>query len=77
LKKVFTNKSNIFSAYFKICFTVNPHKIIEQCFLLYIQYTYRNQDLEKDVEFVQNVIKSIRSMRSDYNLTTKNKADGK
>ncbi|XP_069121491.1 LOW QUALITY PROTEIN: valine--tRNA ligase-like [Argopecten irradians] len=34
-----------------------------------------NCDLEKEVDFVQNVIKSIRSMRSDYNLTNKNKAE--
>ncbi|OWF42659.1 valine--tRNA ligase-like [Mizuhopecten yessoensis] len=38
-------------------------------------YQDRNSGLEKEVDFVQNVIKSVRSMRSDYNLTNKNKAD--
>ncbi|KAJ8299984.1 hypothetical protein KUTeg_021503 [Tegillarca granosa] len=38
-------------------------------------YTYRDESLENDVKFVQTVIKSIRSTRSDYNLTAKNKAD--
>ncbi|KAK3579107.1 hypothetical protein CHS0354_022128 [Potamilus streckersoni] len=39
------------------------------------QYPWRNIELESDVEFVQNVVKSIRSVRSDYNLTPKMKAD--
>ncbi|KAL3869903.1 hypothetical protein ACJMK2_042527 [Sinanodonta woodiana] len=39
------------------------------------QYPWHNIELENDVEFVQNVVKSIRSIRSDYNLTPKMKAD--
>ncbi|CAH1785803.1 unnamed protein product [Owenia fusiformis] len=33
------------------------------------QFCWRDEALEADIEFSQNVIKTIRSMRSDYNLT--------
>ncbi|KAL5011505.1 hypothetical protein ScPMuIL_010056 [Solemya velum] len=39
------------------------------------QYCWRKSDLESDVEFVQTVVRTIRSMRADYNLTPKMKAD--
>lgn len=34
-------------------------------------HPWRDQKLEEEVEFAQNVVKSIRSIRGDYNLTTK------
>ena len=36
---------------------------------------WRDQKLE-EVEFAQNVVKSIRSIRGDYNFTTKMKPEG-
>jgi len=35
----------------------------------------RNEDLEKDVEFVQKVYSNVRSTRADYNLPNKTKTD--
>ena len=32
---------------------------------------YRNEDIEKDVKFVQKVIDTVRSTRADYNLPNK------
>lgn len=46
---------------------VSPYPLIEE-------FQYQNLDLEADVSFMQNVVKSIRSIRADYNLT-KTKAD--
>lgn len=42
-----------------------------------LQYTFRNTKVEGEVEFVQNIVKSLRSTRSDYLLTGKDKAEGK
>lgn len=42
-----------------------------------LQYSFRNTKVEGEVEFVQNIVKSLRSTRSDYLLTGKDKAEGK
>ena len=46
------------------------------CLSNLFQYPWRDQKLEEEVEFAQNVVKSIRSIRGDYNLTTKMKPEG-
>lgn len=38
-------------------------------------YSFRNTKVEGEVEFVQNIVKSLRSTRSDYLLTGKDKAE--
>ncbi|XP_064649994.1 valine--tRNA ligase-like [Lineus longissimus] len=38
------------------------------------QFNHKNRSLESDVEFAQNVVKAVRAMRADYQLTPKNKA---
>lgn len=40
------------------------------------QFPFRDASLEADVEFAQNVIKTIRSIRADYMLTPKMKIEG-
>lgn len=42
-----------------------------------LQYSFRNTKVEGEVEFVQNIVKSLRSTRSDYLLTGRDKAEGK
>ncbi|KAK3087210.1 hypothetical protein FSP39_003149 [Pinctada imbricata] len=49
-----------------ICITAYPK--VEEC-------PFRNVALEEDVDFIQNVVKCLRSIRADYGLTNKNKAD--
>lgn len=44
---------------------------------LLLQCSFRNTKVEGEVEFVQNIVKSLRSTRSDYLLTGKDKAEGK
>ena len=41
------------------------------------QYAYRNQKLEDDVDFIQNIVKAVRSVRGVYNITNKIKPDCK
>lgn len=38
-------------------------------------FTWHNPDLEQEVDFVQNIVKSVRSVRGDYNITNKMKPD--
>lgn len=38
---------------------------------------WRQEVIEEDVEFIQRVVKAIRSARSDYNLPNKTKTEGK
>ncbi|KAL1517809.1 hypothetical protein ABEB36_001532 [Hypothenemus hampei] len=38
-------------------------------------FGYRNEKIEKDVEFIQKVARAIRSTRSDYNLPNKTKTE--
>lgn len=40
------------------------------------QFTWRNEELESEMDLAMNVIRAIRSLRSDYNLN-KNNTDGK
>ncbi|XP_036371216.1 valine--tRNA ligase isoform X1 [Octopus sinensis] len=51
----------------KTSICVHPYPTTKEC-------DYRYPDIEKNVEFMQSVVKSVRSMRADYNLT-KTKAD--
>ena len=44
---------------------------------LFEQYPYRNEGLESEVNFASDIVKTVRSLRSDYDLTNKNKADCK
>ena len=53
-------------------FTYSTNHFHEHLF----QYPWRDQKLEVEVEFAQNVVKSIRSIRGDYNLTTKMRPEG-
>uniref|UniRef100_A0A6P7G8H9 valine--tRNA ligase n=1 Tax=Diabrotica virgifera virgifera TaxID=50390 RepID=A0A6P7G8H9_DIAVI len=39
-------------------------------------YRWKNEDIEDEVDFVQRVVKSIRSIRGDYNLQNKTKTEG-
>lgn len=43
--------------------------------IISFQCPWRNQEIEKDVDFAQKVIKSIRSARSTYNLPNKTKTE--
>ncbi|XP_063993363.1 valine--tRNA ligase isoform X1 [Diachasmimorpha longicaudata] len=52
--------------YPSIC--VSPYPDVSEC-------PWRNEDIEKDVDFIYKVIKSIRSARSTYNLPNKTKTD--
>lgn len=52
--------------YPSIC--VSPYPEVSEC-------SWRNEAIEKDVEFAYKVIKSIRSTRSTYNLPNKIKTD--
>lgn len=38
-------------------------------------FNFINENIEKDFEFVQKVVKAIRSARSDYNVPSKTKAE--
>ncbi|XP_050518605.1 valine--tRNA ligase [Diabrotica virgifera virgifera] len=38
-------------------------------------YRWKNEDIEDEVDFVQRVVKSIRSIRGDYNLQNKTKTE--
>uniref|UniRef100_A0A1B6DY62 valine--tRNA ligase n=3 Tax=Clastoptera arizonana TaxID=38151 RepID=A0A1B6DY62_9HEMI len=38
-------------------------------------YCFKDESIEKEVEFVQKIVHSIRSARSDYNLPNKTKTD--
>lgn len=40
-------------------------------------YKWHNPDLEQEMEFVQKIVHSIRSARSDYNLPKGTKTEGK
>lgn len=39
------------------------------------QYNFKNEEVEKDFEFAQKIIKAIRSARADYNITAKIKTE--
>ncbi|KAG5673539.1 hypothetical protein PVAND_003579 [Polypedilum vanderplanki] len=39
------------------------------------QFNFKNEDIEKDFDFVQKVVKEIRSARSDYNIPAKTKTE--
>lgn len=52
--------------YSSIC--VSPYPDENEC-------PWRNEEIEKEVDFAQKVIKSIRSSRSTYNLPNKTKTD--
>lgn len=39
-------------------------------------YKWRDTDIENEVDFMQKVVHSIRSARSDYNLPSKTKTEG-
>ncbi|XP_011864284.1 PREDICTED: valine--tRNA ligase [Vollenhovia emeryi] len=39
------------------------------------KYHWRNQEIEKDVDFAQKIIKSVRSARATYNLPNKTKTE--
>jgi valyl-tRNA synthetase len=41
-----------------------------------LQCPWRNTELESEVEFVQKIIHTVRSARSDYNLPNKAKTEG-
>lgn len=38
--------------------------------------TWKNDEIEQEVELIQKIAKSIRSARSDYNLPNKTKTEG-
>ncbi|KAL4237118.1 Valine--tRNA ligase [Mactra antiquata] len=38
-------------------------------------YPWRNAKLEEEVDFVQNIVKAVRSVRGDYNITNKMKPE--
>jgi len=38
-------------------------------------YSFRNEELEKQFEFVQHIVHNVRSRRSEYNLPNKSKTD--
>lgn len=40
-----------------------------------MQCHWRNQEIEKDVDFAQKIIKNIRSARATYNLPNKTKTE--
>jgi valyl-tRNA synthetase len=40
------------------------------------QCPWRNTEIESEVEFVQKIIHTVRSARSDYNLPNKAKTEG-
>ena len=44
-------------------------------FIVLVQFQFRDSGLETDVEFAQNVIKTIRSIRADYMLVPKMKIE--
>ncbi|XP_014607810.1 PREDICTED: valine--tRNA ligase [Polistes canadensis] len=54
-------------SYPSIC--VSPYPEIIEC-------PWRNHEIEKDIDFLQKIIKSIRSARATYNLPNKLKAEG-
>jgi valyl-tRNA synthetase len=41
-----------------------------------LQCPWRNTEVESEVEFVQKIIHTVRSARSDYNLPNKAKTEG-
>jgi hypothetical protein len=41
-----------------------------------IQFCWRDEKLEKDVDFIQTIVKAVRSERGDKNLVNKIKVDG-
>ena len=43
--------------------------------MIILQYSWRNEEIEKDVDFVNKVIKNIRSTRATYNLPNKIKTE--
>ncbi len=45
--------------------------------ILMLQYPYKDEELELEMAFVLDIVKTVRSLRSDYGLTAKNKADRK
>ncbi|XP_041371023.1 valine--tRNA ligase-like [Gigantopelta aegis] len=52
-----------------------PPSLVVTPYPLEKDYTLRDARLETAVGFAQNIVKSIRSIRADYNLTPKTKAD--
>nr|XP_023014024.1 valine--tRNA ligase [Leptinotarsa decemlineata] len=47
---------------------VAPYPDLKEC-------RWRNEDIEDEVEFIQKLVKSIRSARSDYNIPNKTKTE--
>lgn len=41
-----------------------------------LQFCWHSEDVDRDMEFIMTVVKTIRSLRADYNLT-KTRADCK
>ena len=40
-----------------------------------LQYPYENKELESKVAFAMDVVRTVRSLRSDYELTNKTKTE--
>ncbi|XP_046570599.1 valine--tRNA ligase-like [Haliotis rubra] len=53
----------------------SPPSICVTAYPLPADMQHRDTDLESSVEFAQSIVKNIRSMRADYNLTPKTTAD--
>ncbi|KAL6724590.1 hypothetical protein Aduo_019466 [Ancylostoma duodenale] len=53
----------------------HPPSIIVHAYPETSQYPFTNEKIEADVSFAMSVIKTIRSLRSDYELTNKTKTD--
>ncbi|KJH48795.1 valine--tRNA ligase [Dictyocaulus viviparus] len=53
----------------------HPPSIVVHSFPEVSDFPFRNEKIEADVSFAMNIIRTIRSLRSDYELTNKTKID--